>query len=455
MFTPSPLNSLPDSDRLDYFFDQSIDLLRLIGSLKMRPRVAIKDLSLEELSDAHREDTVEALRSLSNIKSLGFRGAVPSLASRSQDAPILENVRGIMATCRSLDTLSLVGQPERAIPARHDFFGRPEYKCNGDNTNCLPPLKELQLNVLLGVSKRSEENCLSLLTGFQWQSIEKLAITSERLIDVLLPRFGAEMTSLHSLRISALPPPVHGAWATSEQSLLAVSEFLATRPLVELELDGFCKSLPMRLVASGKLRKLRLHMWEMDHVTAQANLRSAQDVRELADLAPNLEHLMLDVAHVGKLWHPSAIPGVDIDVHLYQLLDALTKFRRLKTLHLFPRYYKPDGNGRGFWQQAIEDDGQAVRIFKHLKSMQPSLELLILSSDNVIARSADIDPMSWTVCQLGDKILLRVRQANKDYEQKQIWHGERRLRTEIKRYSYSKPYLDGVGPRLSRRRRLS
>jgi hypothetical protein len=328
---------------------------------------------------------------------------------------------------------------------------RNEYDLGDHEEANLPPVKTLQVNGCMNLSRRDEAECLFLFRDFKWSSMEKLALASDFLTEVLLPRIADRLIKLRSLRISVYPSPGEGIWVASQETLRALSGFLSTKPLVELELDGFTKDVPMRLIASPQLRKLRLHSWEIDPAVAQANLRSAQDIRELAELAPNLEHLMLDVAHVGKLWHPTAIPGVDVDVHLYQVLDALCKFSRLKILHLFPRYSSPHEDVHGLWKQALEDDGQAVQIFKHLKAIQPSLELLILSSDNIVARFSDIDPMTWTVCQLGDSILLRVRQANKDYEQKQIWHGQRRLRTEIKRYSYSKPYLDGVGPRIGRR----
>ncbi|ERF73127.1 hypothetical protein EPUS_09125 [Endocarpon pusillum Z07020] len=343
-----------------------------------------------------------------------------------------------MSICQNLMSLDLVVPPQRTVPLKRE---RPEFShfsLNGTTASCLPPLKELRLNVNPRRIMVQEDECLNLLAGFQWSSIEKLDISSDRLTETLLPRFGAEMVKLQSLSIIVLYLKRNGLWAASEQSLLAVSDLLAKRSFVELELDGFNKTLPIRHVASVHLRKLRLHMIELDHTIARANLRSAAEIQELAELAPNLEHLMLDVAHVGKLWHPSAIPGVDVDVHLYQVLGAFSKFRHLKTLRLFPRYYCADENGQGLWQQAIDDDGQAVRIFKYLKSISPSLELLVLSSDHLVAQFADIDPMSWTVCQFGDCILLRLQQANKNYEQKQIWQGQRRLRTEIKRYSHSK-----------------
>jgi hypothetical protein len=360
----------------------------------------------------------------------------------------LEDLQDIMVTCPNLESLSMMIEARYAVSTKHRSVEHQQYDAKQCNASSFLRLRELHLSG--EVSIRSEEACLAFLTAFQWSTLKRLTLSGSRLAELLLSQFGAEMTSLRSLRIAVFPPQHHFFWTAPEQNLSAISEFLATKCLMELELDGFSKDLPIKLAASPKLRKLRLHSWEVDPAGAQANLKSAHDIREIAALAPNLEHLMLDVAQVSKLWHPTAIPGVDVDVHVYQIFDALSQLTQLKILHLFPRFCTLDDNGRASWQQAIEDDGQAVRIFKHLKAMQSSLELLILSSDNVVARVADIDPMRWTVCQVGETILLRVRQANKEYEQQQIWQGQRRLRTEIKRHSYFDPYLDGLGPRRPR-----
>ncbi len=449
-------HSMTDLDRLDYFDETTLDLSNLIGSLQRQPILAIKDFCLNGSSKVHCDDTMKALSSLT-VRSLSFRcinQGIMRLGSQWREVPTLEDVKGLLVACPNLESLSLTFQPQCPHLVSHNMDYCYRYNRNGDDARRLSRLKELHLNGTPGMSIVNEEHCLSFLTAFQWSSIEKLSISNERLVEILLPRFGNMMDKLRSLRVSLFCSKMYKTLAASEQAALALSKFLATKSLVELELDGFTKdSIPVYLVGSLRLRKLRLHMWEKDPATAQANLRSAKDIRKLAELAPNLEHLMLDIGRVGKLWHPTAIPGVDVDVHPYQVFDALSKFSRLKVLHLFPRFHAGDPNGQGSFQQAIQDDGQAVQIFKHLKAMRPSLELLILSSDTVVAwfAFADVDPMSWKVCQWGDNILLRVRQANKDYEQKQIWQGQRRLRTEINRYSYCKPYMDGVGPRLRRR----
>jgi hypothetical protein len=440
-----------DAGRLDYFGGAVQDLLRLIGSLQRRPTIDISEFSLKDVSNAQFNETLQVLSSLS-IRSLTFRqlrSRIPFSAPNYQEFMNSEGVQAIMSACPNLESLSMMTQPQSVLTTTDCNSNRYMYNLNGDYADCLPPVKELSLNGYLASGSRTEEEWLSSMTAFQWSSIERLSICNDRLAEVLLPQFGDNMVNLQCLCVSAAWSPSRRKWTASDQAVSVVSRFLENKSFVELELNGFGKDLSMKRIASTRLRKLRLHMWEKDKVTAQANLMSAKDLQELAALAPNLEHLMFDIAYVGKLWHPTAISGVDVDVQLYQVFYALSKFSRLKKLHLFPRFSNPYENGEGFWRQAIEDDGQAVQIFKHLKVIRPSLELLILSSDNVVARIGEFEPMSWKVCQLGGNVLLRVRQGFKNYEQRQIWHGQRRLRTEIVRYSYFKPYLDGVGPRLS------
>ena len=426
------MSFITDVYRFDYYFRKVIvDLLCFIGALPKQPLISVEDFPRECIStDVRADRVVQTLMSVPTIKHLGFQDRVNPWVSVHKKTTTLEDLQGIMVTCPKLESLSLTIQPQCTFALKHRTVDYHEYNGKQRNVSSQLQLRELQLGCC--VSSKNEEDCLIFLTAFDWSSIEKLTLFGGGLAELLLPRYGAEMTSLRSLCIRIFPR-AQSLSRAPEQSLLAVSNFLATKSLVELELDGFSKELPLRLVASTKLRKLRLHSWETDPDTAQANLRSALDIRELAKLAPNLEHLMLDVGNIGKLWQSTAILGVDVDVHLYQIFDALSQLRHLKILHFFPRYFSHYVSGRAVWQQAIEDDGQAVRIFKHLKAMRPSLELLILSSDSPVARAADIDPMSWAVCPLGDTILLRVRQAKKDYEQKQIWQGQWRLRTEIRR----------------------
>ena len=128
-------------------------------------------------------------------------------------------------------------------------------------------------------------------------------------------------------------------------------------------------------------------------------------------------------------------------MQIYRVLDAITALPHLKSLRLFPQYREGDDYFDSRLTQPLADDG-AVRLFRKLMEKSSSLETLAISSDNHVADNNDaFDPMSWELRAAGEKIILTVRQANHDYEQRQVWVGERRLTTEIKRLSYRKPYI--------------
>jgi len=83
-----------------------------------------------------------------------------------------------------------------------------------------------------------------------------------------------------------------------------------------------------------------------------------------------------------------------------------------------------------------------VRLFRHLKGKNKSLRMLDISSDNHVAQLVvDFEPMSWNLKTASDTVVLTVHQAHQNYEQRQIWAGDRRLRTEIRRFTYRKPYV--------------
>lgn len=419
----------------------------LVNSLENPPRIAINDFFLGDFSKAHRPEVVEALQSSPTIRSLNCRPIMQDGLSDGNVIPKLQHIWRTVSFCRHLQSLTLTFLPCSPHLRAPWISKSNSSKWDGNCRHILLPIRELHIDGWLNLPEGNTQDGLEFLKAVPWPSIKKMTLSGD-LVGVTLPRFGDELVSLRSLCLRS------GVRSDSKNALPAVSNFLATKPLVELELDGFSNDLSIEVIANAQLRKLRLHTWETAYLGGPSRLRPAKDIRKCAELAPNLEHFMLDVARVGKLWHPTAIPGVDVDVQVYQILDALSRFSRLKILHLFPRFHSGNGSHPGMWKQAMEDEAQAVRIFRHMKSIQPRLELLVISSDNIVATLNEIDPMSWTVCSFGDYILVRVWQANKDYEQRQIWQGQRRLRTETKRYPYPEVYLSGVGPRLRRRRQL-
>ena len=324
----------------------------------------------------------------------------------------------------------------------------------------VPMLEELRLGICWRGQGQPNGWTLNFLDALPWSTLKKLSLSGNELIEEVLPRIEGSTLQLRSLRLEAYnpfrnvaPPQISsslfrrfsslGGWFTMSKLLIVTSAFLTNtqHELEELELEGYSNSLQLPRATVANLRKLKLHVCEVDPIYVRANVRAADDIRRYADMAPNLKHLELDLAHVGKLWHPLAIPGVDVDMRMYHLLDAIATFPALKHLRLFPHYYDSTDQISGHFTQPLTDDG-AVRLFQNLRSKIPSLQSLSISSDSFIAtRIKDFDPMSWDVCALGNTVVLTVRQANHDYEQRQVWVGERRLRTEIRRFSYQKPYL--------------
>ena len=365
----------------------------------------------------------------------------------------LADVMSGMVTFTALRSLSLVIEADRLIVTRsllQTNFMSPEADC------AMPSLRELHLNVPMRPPQALYDVIIHFLEIIPWSRLHRLSLTGDALIEEVLQSFRTSLTSLHSLRLEAArwPPtykrsnhtlandihndPAEGTWPASIGVVANASLLLRDQAFEEVELEGFDMELSLAHILSDKLRKLKLHMCELQPVCAR---RQAAELQLLSKLAPNIEHMELDIARIGNLWHATAVPGVDVDVRIYQVLDAITALPRLKWLRLFPQYRDGGINFGGKFTQPLTDDA-AVRLFRRLKEKSASLETLAISSDNHVARYiADFDPMSWELRTAGEKIVLTVRQANHDYEQRQVWVGERRLTTEIRRFSYQKPYI--------------
>ncbi|KAL9114854.1 MAG: hypothetical protein Q9227_001097 [Pyrenula ochraceoflavens] len=174
-----------------------------------------------------------------------------------------------------------------------------------------------------------------------------------------------------------------------------------------------------------------------------------QRLRSLYQTYPEIEQLELDIGEIDKLWHPTVIPGVEVDTRIYQMLSNIAKFPRLGVLRLIPPYFTE----RGIRCQPLSDDLQVIKIFRNLREHGSRLHTLIISPVTTereflfraqwrsnISDDIGSDPVRqtmWEVRELGTKLLLIVRQQGKNHEQRQIWSGERRLRTEIKRFHYT------------------
>jgi hypothetical protein len=221
--------------------------------------------------------------------------------------------------------------------------------------------------------------------------------------------------------------------------------------LRELELEQV--NIPLAYCANANVKKFKLHstasMFRLSTEQATERLeRTPAELASLGQLFPLLEHLEIDIGDMSKLWHPTAIPGVDVDVVVYGALNALKRLN-LTTLRLFPSYLRgyplESGSPASQFSQPVNDE-QAIKVFNYLKSQSHTLQHFAISTDNEFmsaSRRFDFHAMSWTMHMRGSLTILTTRQALRDYEQKQVWVGERKLTTEIRRFAYLKPYVPG------------
>ena len=218
-------------------------------------------------------------------------------------------------------------------------------------------------------------------------------------------------------------------------------DFTKMRHLRELEIDGICNHVSVVDLVGPNLRSLRLH--SEDPLFSVYSLESQlfpDDVLAAARLAPNLERLELDIGYIDKLWYPTAIVGVDVDVGQYSFLNALTKFRHLRFLRLFPPFVPKDSprHSRSITHTLPVTDDQAIRIFEHLRGKCPSLQLLSIAA---IPSLLNIDTMTWDLKRRGDRTILTTGHRARNYQHRQTWIGQRRIRSEIKRFNTPQTYL--------------
>ncbi|KIW88761.1 uncharacterized protein Z519_10808 [Cladophialophora bantiana CBS 173.52] len=228
-------------------------------------------------------------------------------------------------------------------------------------------------------------------------------------------------------------------------------DFTQMTELRELEIDGICNHIPITDLVGPNLRHLRLHCEDSrSSVYSKQSQRSHTDILTAAKLAPKIERLELDVGYIEHLWHPTAIPGVDVHVEQYAFLNALTKFRHLRFLRLFPPFISSSCL-RLEWRlhhTVPVSDIQAIRVFDQLQRECPSLQLLSIAAAPSVV---DIDTMYWQVTRQKDKTILTTGHRARNYKHCQTWIGNRRMRSEIKRFNTPQVYLpDSDGWMLTR-----
>ena len=172
----------------------------------------------------------------------------------------------------------------------------------------------------------------------------------------------------------------------------------------------------------------------------------------IAKTCPHLECLELDIGALTNLWHPTAVAGVDIDMDVYRMLDALSKFKNLRRLRLFPSYWESRA-GYLYFAQPV-DDMQAIKIFDHIRRICPSLQLLIISNTrfdymarNGFSARGLSEPIKWTVRATGtcgQRMLLITEEAKRQYRLEQIWEGARKLTMKTVRHNTSRPHFDDL-----------
>lgn len=320
-----------------------------------------------------------------------------------------------------------------------------------------------------------------------WSQLLRLCIQDNYLMERLMI-FDLPLANLRSLRIlldrcgpwvkfafhRACQYLTHDRSASHDVDFFAI-DFSCLPSLTTLEIEGICNHVPISNLVGPTLRALRLHAHHYLGLTlAPLSQRSPADIARIAQIAPNMERLELDIGDITNLWHSTSIPGVDVDMGLYSVLTNLALFKHLHTLCLLPHYVEkgfcsqlanevpatnvpavnvPDVNAHmGLpYKQAIAD-ADAVAMFDRLRTMIPTLEhFSILPSDPDFWAAATegtegetdqgmrpirFQAMAWHMTRWGDKTVLVTRQARKNYSQRQIWVGQRRLTTSILRDKY-------------------
>ena len=314
-----------------------------------------------------------------------------------------------------------------------------------------PPLRfsEVWLGRLDSIHRRvSWPHVLEMV---QWSGLRRLRIDGPHL-QRQLHDVTSKLQCLEELVVNATKSIYHTnctynrpyLWSDVNYPFFDV-DFACLPRLKTLEIIGICNHVPIRNVAAASLRALKLHQpHDRSSVVSSESQRSPSDLDTLAKIAPRIERLELDVGYLENLWHPTAIPGVDVDLEQYRFLSALSHFKSLKVLRIFPPYVAKEfiqsEHEYGF-RQPLSDE-QAVRVFNYVRTVCPKLELLFISAsamDTVPER--DFSPMNWEIQPWGHKTLMTTRQIGKHYELRQVWVGERRLTMETKQHAYWKKHI--------------
>lgn len=294
-------------------------------------------------------------------------------------------------------------------------------------------------------------------TEFPWERLRRLSLDLGGFLSEFWRHTGPRLSMLEALRIHGpIGPTYSPGYGDARHQTRRLANFNGEQvdgqsqdsfdltdlhSLRELEINGKNFLVPMGKLVGPGLRRLRLHSENAQLYAFQSrHQRSPAEIIEAARRAPELEHLELDIGYIDNLWHPTAIPGVDVDVEQYSFLDAITRFRRLRFLRLFPPFV---ARGETFdYDRArlcvpVSDD-QAIRVFEHVRKKCPRLQMLSIAAVPYAVRT---DTMSWEVKRHGGRTILTTRHRERNYQHRQVWVGQRRLSSEIQRFTKRTPYL--------------
>jgi hypothetical protein len=335
------------------------------------------------------------------------------------------------------------------------FPGYPKYRSPWVTSTLPDPLLELQ-ELSFGRFGKTEHLVpwVAILDAIPWARLRRLRIQGvlleRRLQDVI-----AKLRDLEEMCLEAVGPDTFHANCPFKRPVIHSDvnypffaiDFTSVPKLHALEVVGICNHVPIRNLVGSGLRALKLHKPDgRCSVVSDESQRSSSDLAMIGKLAPCLERLELDIGYVENLWHPTAIPGVEVDMEQYHFLSALSNIKELRTLRLFPPYVAREDFHSDFCShtglcQPLPDE-QAVRICNYLRGHCRKLEVLYVSvSAMTVTLEMDFFPMNWEVRVWGDKTLVTTRQLGKNYELRQVWVGERRLTLETKKHAYWKKHI--------------
>jgi hypothetical protein len=317
----------------------------------------------------------------------------------------------------------------------------------------LAPLQELWL----GRARESHNLFGPELQQIPWHQLRRLFMSC-RNIQTHFYKLAPRLTSLRDLRLKALSiadfhvncpytDAVNAVYFDVNHPYLEI-DFALLNNLETLEIEGICNHVPIINLVSPSLKALKLYRPDVGtFAELLESQRSGSDLITAVKIAPSIEYLELDIGDIENMWHPTAIPGVDVDASLYRFVAALAGFKRLKEIHLHPPYIARSRLQNGPLYRQPASDSLVIRLFLEVASLCPALETLSVTvSEAVIPSNQEFSPMNWEARSWGSKILLTTRQLDKAYELRQIWEGDRRLTMHTKKRAYrsGKKWLTGM-----------